>query len=46
MAAMGSIIGSQLVKTKISSSQLKRIIGILLWLIAIKMLSDLIKLPL
>lgn len=43
MAAAGSIVGSQLMKTKISSPQLKRIIGILLWLIAIKMIFDLIK---
>jgi len=43
MAAAGSIIGSQLMKTKVSSQQLKRIIGVLLWLIAIKMIFDLIK---
>jgi uncharacterized membrane protein YfcA len=43
MAAAGSIIGSQLMKTKISSRKLKRIIGVLLWLIAIKMLFDLLK---
>jgi uncharacterized membrane protein YfcA len=43
MAAAGSIVGSQLMKTKVSSSQLKRIVGILLWLIAIKMIFDLIK---
>jgi uncharacterized membrane protein YfcA len=43
MAAAGSIIGSQLMKTRVSSSQLKRIIGILLWLIAAKMILDLIK---
>ena len=42
MAAIGSIIGSQLMKSKVSSSQLKRIIGILLWLIAAKMIFDLI----
>lgn len=43
MAAAGSIAGSQLMKTKVSSAQLKRIIGVLLWLIAIKMIFDLIK---
>ena len=42
MAAIGSIIGSQLMKSKVSNSQLKRIIGILLWLIAAKMIFDLI----
>jgi hypothetical protein len=42
MAAAGSIIGSQLMKTKLSNLQLKRIIGILLWLIAVKMIYDLI----
>jgi uncharacterized membrane protein YfcA len=30
-------------KTKVSNQQLKRIIGVLLWLIAIKMIFDLIK---
>jgi len=43
MAAVGSTIGSQLMKNKISNAQLKRIIGILLWLIAAKMIFDLIK---
>jgi uncharacterized protein len=43
MAAAGSIVGSQLMKTKVSSSQLKRMIGVLLWLIAIKMIFDLLK---
>ncbi len=43
MAAAGSIVGSQLMKTKVSSQQLKRIIGVLLWLIAVKMIFDLIK---
>jgi len=41
MAALGSIVGSQLMKTKVSSAQLKKIIGILLWLIAVKMIFDL-----
>ena len=43
MAAAGSIVGSQLMKTKLSSSQLKRTIGVLLWLIAAKMIWDLVK---
>lgn len=43
MAALGSITGSQLMKTKLSSAQLKKIIGVLLWLIAAKMIWDLIK---
>ena len=43
MAALGSIVGSQLMKTKVSSTQLKKIIGVLLWLIAIKMIFDLFK---
>jgi len=43
MAAAGSIAGSQLMKKKLSSSQLKKVIGVLLWLIAAKMIFDLIK---
>jgi uncharacterized membrane protein YfcA len=43
MAAAGSIVGSQLMKTKLSNRQLKRMIGTMLWLIAIKMLIDLFK---
>ncbi len=42
MAALGSILGSQLMKTKLSSAQLKKIIGVLLWLIAAKMIFDLV----
>lgn len=42
MAAAGSIVGSQLMKTKVSSQQLKRIIGVLLWLIAAKMIFDIL----
>ncbi len=42
MAVAGSIMGSQLMKKKVSSAQLKRIIGILLWLIAAKMIFDLL----
>lgn len=43
MAGIGSIVGSQVMKTKLSSSQLKRIIGVLLWLVAAKMIFDLMK---
>ncbi|MFN3762952.1 MAG: sulfite exporter TauE/SafE family protein, partial [Anaerolineae bacterium] len=43
MAAAGSIVGSQLMKVKLSSAQLKKVIGVLLWLIAAKMIFDLIK---
>ena len=43
MAAAGSIVGSQLMKTKMSSTQLKKMIGVLLWVIAIKMIFDLVK---
>jgi uncharacterized membrane protein YfcA len=43
MSAGGSIVGSQMMKTSISSSQLKKIIGVLLMLIAAKMIFDLIK---
>ena len=43
MAAIGSSLGSYFMKTKVSSAQLKLIIGILLWLIAILMIVDLLK---
>ncbi|MBC7226098.1 MAG: sulfite exporter TauE/SafE family protein [Thermoflexales bacterium] len=43
MAAAGSLVGSQLMKVKLSSAQLKRVIGVLLWLIAAKMIFDLVK---
>ncbi len=43
MAAVGSIIGSSLMKSRLSSAQLKRIIGVLLWLIAAKLVFDLIQ---
>jgi hypothetical protein len=42
-AAAGSMVGSQLMKTRLSSDQLKRIIGALLWLIAGKMIYDLVR---
>jgi uncharacterized membrane protein YfcA len=43
MAAGGSLAGSQLMKEKLSSSQLKRIIGVILWLVAAKMFLDVLK---
>ncbi len=43
MAAGGSLVGSQLMKEKLSSSQLKKIIGVLLWLVAAKMFFDVLK---
>ncbi len=43
MSAAGSIVGSQLMKTKLSSTQLKKMIGVLLFLIAAKMIFDLVK---
>jgi uncharacterized membrane protein YfcA len=43
MAATGSLVGSQLMRTRLSSAQLKKIIGVLLWLIAVKMIVDLFK---
>jgi uncharacterized membrane protein YfcA len=43
MAAGGSTVGSYLMTTKVSSSQLKRLIGVVLWLIAAKMIFDLLK---
>jgi uncharacterized membrane protein YfcA len=43
MSALGSIAGSQMMKTRITSIQLKKIIGVLLWLIAAKMIFDLIQ---
>ncbi len=43
MAAGGSFLGSELMKKKISSPQLKKIIGVLLFVIAAKMIFDLLK---
>lgn len=43
MAAGGSLAGSQLMKEKLSSSQLKKLIGIVLWLVAAKMFFDVFK---
>jgi uncharacterized protein len=43
MAVAGSIVGSHLMKTRVTSNQLKRMVGVLLWLIAVKMIWDLVK---
>jgi uncharacterized membrane protein YfcA len=43
ISALGSIVGSQLMKTKVSNAQLKKIIGVLLWLIAAKSIFDLVE---
>jgi uncharacterized membrane protein YfcA len=40
LAAIGSLAGSRLMQRRLSSAQLKRIIGILLWVIAIKIALD------
>lgn len=42
-AAGGSIVGSQLMKTKLTNAQLKKVIGILLWVLAAKMITDLLR---
>ena len=42
MAALGSFLGAQLMSRKLSSGQLKLIIGVLLWVIAAKMIFDLL----
>lgn len=43
MAAIGSFVGARLMTRKLSSAQLKTMIGILLWVIAAKMIFDLVK---
>jgi hypothetical protein len=42
LAAAGSLAGSHVMQTRLSSAQLKRFIGVLLWVIAAKMALDLI----
>ena len=42
-AAAGSIAGSHLVRTKLSSASIKMTTGVLLWVIAAKMIFDLVK---
>ena len=43
LAATGSLIGSRYMKSKLTPAQLKRFIGVLLWVIATKMIWDLIR---
>ncbi len=43
MTAGGSLAGSQLMKEKLSSSQLKKIIGVVLWVVAAKLFFDVLK---
>ena len=43
MAAAGSLLGSQLMQTRVSSRQLKHILGVVLWIVAAKMFLDLLK---
>ncbi len=42
LAAVGSLIGSHVMQTRLTNAQLKRFIGILLWVIAAKMTWDLV----
>ena len=42
LAAAGSFVGSKVMSTRLSSAQVKRYIGVLLWVIALKMTLDLI----
>lgn len=42
LAAIGSLVGSHVMQTRLTSAQLKRFIGVLLWLIAAKMAWDLL----
>lgn len=41
-AIAGSVIGSRMMTTRISNKQLKRLIGVVLWVVAAKMLWDLV----
>ena len=43
MAAGGSLVGSHLMKERLSGSQLKRIIGVVLWVVAAKMFFDVLE---
>ena len=42
LAAGGSLVGSRLMRDRLSGAQLKRFIGVLLWVIAVKMAIDLL----
>lgn len=43
LAAAGSLAGSHVLQTRLTGAQLKRFIGVLLWVIAAKIAWDLIK---
>jgi len=43
LAATGSLIGSRDMKSRLTAAQLKRFIGVLPWVIATKMIWDLIR---
>jgi uncharacterized membrane protein YfcA len=42
LAAAGSLVGAQVMQTRLTGPQLKRLIGVLLWVIAAKMALDLL----
>lgn len=42
LAGAGSLVGSHVMQTRLTSARLKRSIGILLWVIAAKMAFDLL----
>jgi len=42
LAVAGSLAGSHVMRTRLSSAQLKRFIGVLLWVVAAKMAFDLL----
>ncbi len=42
LAALGSFVGAYVMRTRFTSPQLKRFIGVLLWVIAAKMALDLL----
>lgn len=42
LAGSGSLVGSHVMRTRLSSAQLKRFIGVLLWIVAAKMAIDLL----
>ena len=42
LAAGGAFIGAHVMKTRLTSAQLKRFVGVLLWAVAAKMALDLI----
>ena len=42
LAGAGSLAGSHVMQTRFSGAQLKRLIGVLLWVIALKMALDLL----